>query len=86
MQNILLTATILYGSMGVSETNRYVIGPQRDTVCETHLIATELLGSILRRARQVCYEKYGPRSPCLVKFEQVGPEDYQATCGAKIED
>lgn len=43
-------------------------------------------GPHFERAVKTCEEKYGPRSPCLVRFVQVGPEDYKATCGAKRKD
>jgi len=39
---------------------------------------------VVNRAASVCFKKYGPRSPCLVKLEKVGPNDYNATCGAKL--
>lgn len=94
MKNIILLAALLYSAPGHSQGSALAGAegsyPIPGGVC--HVTAFYYLETAMAaegpnpqfvRAQAVCYHRYGPRSPCLVKFEQIGPNDYHATCGAK---
>lgn len=84
---LIMIAGLLYSFPGKAE----VIGVHyyeldKGGACKTLVIAPTdeaMLQMRLARPKLVCLEKYGPRSPCLVKYEQVGANDFKATCGAK---
>ncbi len=85
MRTFLILATLFYSAPGHAQLadgiHYYQLGPTE--VCKT-VILGDLDTVPLARAKLVCRQKYGPRSPCLVKLEQVGPNDFNATCGAKL--
>lgn len=84
MKALIILAVLLCSAPGHSSESWYLT--PEDDQCLTDVSIREATGETkkqMHRARHVCFTKYGPRSPCLMKFEQVGPNDYKATCGAK---
>lgn len=60
--------------------------PAKDT-CHARVevradLSDEDFDKFFETAARTCHKKYH-RSPCLVKFEQVGPNDFNVTCGAE---
>lgn len=89
---LIMIAGLLYSFPGKAEELVLIRGQETYSIpegtCNTVFLYdfTKLdgrQGPFFERAMEVCYKKYGPRSPCLVRFEQVGANDYKATCGAK---
>ena len=87
MKHLILLASLLYTAPGhAAEYSHYLLpdgGKCLTVVLGMEEVPTDEFYKTLHRPSVVCLKKYGTRSTCLDRFEQVGPNDYKATCGGK---